>query len=265
MKKIITNIAGFHPLDLTDIQFLIDSNIETTRSILSALNCDQATPVILSGCVRTVSTDTSITAGYISWNGEVFYVPAQTYVNATGGEFEFFEKVDTYISTGLKAYQTSGVHNTHLHQTAKVSKAGSVPGGNIAYSACPRIEDLLRAKLSNRTWINFAANNEDSFYGAGSTPAAIYRKYLKDLDGFVHLTGSKLLDDISTPTDILIGALPAGFRPAYDILYTYVRHGSNTSATFIKIQIAASGNITALQATGNFLIDLNTIPAFRAV
>ncbi len=104
-----------------------------------------------------------------------------------------------------------------------------------------------KSKLEQESWIAPALINSWANYGSGYNPAG----YFKDSQGIVHLRG---LVKSGTGT---IFTLPAGYRPAYRMLYGV--DGANAHA---RVDIDTSGNV--IHAGGsNVHLSLDVI-TFRA-
>lgn len=264
MKNLISNIAGGFPLTQDDIQFLQDRDSVILSALLNVLNCSDTTPIILSGCERTVgASNTTVTEGYIAWNGKVYYAQQSVYANAGVGVFEYFSIDTLYLASGNKDFETSGNHDTHQYEVAKVVTGGSVPSGSLEFVNTPRVQEKIRSKINDQEWIDFANNDEDAFYGPGNTPPGYYRKFRKNNDGFVYLSGAKLIQDNGgVPTNYVVGVLPVGFRPEFGFV-VYRQYGP--SEFTVSVLEDGTVNLIQLETNTSFAYYLNDIPAFKAV
>ena len=264
MNKIETGINGGFPLTQEVWAHTHDGIADAFKGLVSAYGVDDSNAVILSGCERSVSLgDVTITEGYVSIGGEVCYFPEQVFTEPVApDDLEYFEINTSYVAAGNVAFETSGNHDTREVRTAKVTAASSVPVGHTAYSDAKRLFELIREGVDISVWNTFADYHNDIFYGPGNTPASEFRKYLKDIDGFVHLKGMYLQDGASA-TDVTMCQLPVGFRPIEDMLYGGVHIIDHTTAYYFKVKIKTNGDVMLLTPGTAVNVYFNELVPFR--
>ncbi len=264
MKHLITTITGYHPLAITDLGFIQEAFTEAFKGVLSTYGVANNEAVILSGCEKTVgATDITFSEGWVSIGGEVCFFPAQV-IPLVPGEVQWFVKNQAFDPEGTVNYQTSGPQQTYEVITAQISSGVSIPNGFFDFLDAKNVYQLIREGVNYLDWVTFPDGDDDDFYGTGNTPLPAFRRYYKDIDGFVHLKGEKIVDDVTVPTDIPFGQLDPGFRPPDTLEFVYTHYVSNVSANFFRVRVESNGIITALQVTGNFAFKLHDLPSFRA-
>lgn len=144
MKKLITQTGG-HPDRNEDILHIQNAYTEALNGIVGSLNDSQNT--ILVGCVVS-GANNSITAGYIYFNGEVFFVPTNVGgVGALGvGEALYFEVDSTTtenpatLATGYTVvYGDTLSKGVHFKRQANLVRASSSLGMPFASASYPRV------------------------------------------------------------------------------------------------------------------------------
>lgn len=123
MNRLIM-FPGGNPLKNDDFDFLQQSSLDCFKAILSAFARNNAGYYILSGCGITVTanpqTDTyTIDEGYVSYDREPIYCPAQTVTVPTGNTLEAVIET-TYVPSGDKVYANGITRQTHAVRTLKV-------------------------------------------------------------------------------------------------------------------------------------------------
>ena len=132
MKKILTSSitdSAQLPLLKRTIDHLQEQSIENTNSIAYAdLGIDSsATPIVLWGCVPTISTVTvtddtlTVTAGAMIYLGEVFQVSAQS-ITKTGANVFTLSLDTTTFQAGEPTIYSDGVTSVNTNQNAKINK-----------------------------------------------------------------------------------------------------------------------------------------------
>lgn len=264
MNKIVTGINGGFPLTQEVWEHAHNGIAEAFKGVMSAYGIDDSEAVILSGCERSVSLgNVTVTEGYVSIGGEVCYFPEQVFAEPSApNDLEWFAMNVSYDPAGNVAFETSGNHNTREIRTGVVSTGDTIPSGHTAYSDAKRLFELIRSGVDLAEWKTFADYHNDTFYGPGNTPTSEFRKYLKDIDGFVHLKGMFLQDGASL-TDVIMCQLPVGFRPIEDMLYGGVHIIDHTTAYFFKVKIKTNGDVVLLTPGTAVNVYFNELVPFR--
>lgn len=263
MNKFHTEDDGGLPLKLDDFRWFLNALENAFKGLLSPFGVTDQYAFILSGCNRSVASGTvTIAEGFISIGGEICYVPAHSYSEPSPGNYEYWVINETNDSSGNKEFQSGINYDTYKVRVGKISVSNSVPAGHVEYVNTQDISDRIRSIINTGDWLFLG--DDDDFYGTpGSTPVAERRYAFKTIEGFIHLRGGKVLDDITIPTDVTIDTLPVGYRPPVQINLTHVIWLSTTTARFCKLAIKTNGDIVLYQFQGSAQFWLNDIPAFR--
>lgn len=117
--------------------------------------------------------------------------------------------------------------------------AATITTGSFAGTFCS-ISSLTVGNIAVSAWISPGLSNGWSRYGSGFAPAG----YLLDPMGFVHLRGL-----IGGGTSVIFN-LPAGYRPAYNMIFPVVTNNH----VFGDIQISASdGSVTPITYSSTWI------------
>lgn len=265
MKRLLTNPNGGFPLKLSDFRWLSGGLFENTQAVVSTI-CPAADVVILSGCDRSVvGTTVSITAGWVTYNGEVFRVAAHSFTNATSAQ-EYWDTVQLFDPEGSKIYANSITHDTYEEVVYKVV-TGVPPVGTTEFVNTKKYVDLVTENLVRDSWHNFKSQAwpVGSFFGS----VTFNLFCLCDLNGFVHLQGDFGFEDIgSGAMNELIATLPVGFRPTVRKEYVLWNIQNNITGELgsLLIEILTNGEIRARSSIFGYagIFDFSQIPPFMA-
>lgn len=145
MKKLVTTTGG-HPLRLDDVKLLQDATIEGTIATVDAICRTYATTgVYLSGVNFTVvGLNTTASAGYIYYQGEIYPVDLQTVTVAIGGGLtRYWEIVEEVMAPSPVTYKDTTVHDVHIRRKAVISDLASPPTEGFTLSTVLRIEQIM--------------------------------------------------------------------------------------------------------------------------
>lgn len=254
--------VGGWPFVLDDLNWLQGGWITNQQNLISFISNDLTKAVRLKGAELDTTAHT-VQDGFMAFGGLVYPVDYHSYTAPGVGEVAYWKVVeyDAGITAGVKIFQDTTTHDVYSYARLEVHVDTSVPVDGIDIANTIYVGDVLRDVVNTKTWNLFSFNDSDFFYGAGLTPNQYKRRYFKDIDGFVHLKGGYYLDDISSPTDKLVGQLPVGFRPPHDFLIPCLMPMTDEISYFAYVQVEASnGNVTILGARGNGMFLLNQIP-----
>lgn len=258
---------GGHPLTGDDFEYIQFANRDAIAGSLSYLRGQTADDlVVLNGCnVSVVGSNYTYTDGYIWYNGEVYYVPAQPVPQAmvVGGD-HVFSIVSTNNATGIDTYQNGTIVNTWEDRTAVIlhnTSGSNVYNAQILFKyVISQIVDqaALFAKLSDLT--PFAQKSIDTWHviGAGGQPAygstwgAIAGKdsrFIKDDVGGVSVRLNATTTGVAPGGVIFV--LPVGYRPVTQV--TMIVHKYNVSALPVAYvgAIDTAGNVTIVDGTNS--------------
>lgn len=264
MKTLNPNFLGGFRIRSNDWIFVQSGISEAIAAPLKSFSEDI---FILSGCERSVTGGTvTISAGYVSYNGEVCEVPAHTYAEPVGAEVEHWEKYVVYDPAGTKVFQNLTTHETYEVYRARVVKASSLPGGAQEYSDTLTYHQLITDSIVRDTWHIF---DTQTVPPSGFFPGTYNLSYYKDIDGFIHLKGQQYFEDLSGAIDEAFATLPVGARPPSTVWFT-VCGIKNTSTGEIGVNMGTIGTdgvmkMKTMDMGAACLLDYGQIPPFQAV
>lgn len=255
--KFIT--AGGWPLELDDLNQVQVGWMDNAIGLGRALSV--ANEVIQLEGAEINTTLNTLTEGWVMYNGLAYFVPTQAFGAPAPGHVLYWYIVETSEGgPGDKVFQDSSSHSTYFTHTMQIASAATVPPDGIPISNTFTFANRMREVLNNQSWILFPSpNDNDAFYGPGNTPDASKRRYFKTLDGFVHMKGQFYIDQ-TTPTNLLVGTLPAGYRPPHNIDFD-VLSGLASPLTY-TVRVTTTGEVRILNAVGYTLFPMQNIPAF---
>lgn len=251
MKRLKTDINGGFPFVLDDLRWMQSGVEEAFKGLGTVVLAGQPMRV-LSGIASTVNPSTfevSITSGYVFMDGEVFFVPAQT-VPFVGQKY-WFDVVTTFDPAGDKIFQSGGpAKQTYEIRQLQLFSGTSLPAGK---------HEWISASFINRytTLIGVSAPTP-------SSAEPIAPSWVISVDGVVSFVGLRIFDDTSGP-GFAFGTLPAGSRPAFDVVFLY--KDLNTYSDIIMV-VGTDGVIRKADSSGSGpdsgLFDYSKIPSFVA-
>lgn len=255
--KFIT--PGGWPLELDDLGQIQIGWQDNSTGLGRALSTTDEI-IQLEGAVVNTTTNT-VTEGWVSFKGLAYYVPAQTFSAPASGHVLYWQIVETSEGgPGDKVFQDSTSHSTYFTHTFQIASGATVPSGAVNIANTVTFANRMREVLNNQSWIFFPAPyHNDAFYGPGNTPDSSNRRYFKTLDGMVHMKG-EFYFDTSTPTNLLIGTLPVGYRPPHNLDFD-VLSGLASPLTY-NVRITSGGEVRILNAEGYNIFHMMNIPAF---
>jgi hypothetical protein len=228
MKKIdTTNIAGLAkaPFIKATHDHIKESIQENDSDIIKGLIGTYTTNdlIILYGCVVTaiIPGTSSITAGAIYYNGEIYQVDADASIITTGSDTLVWEVITTYRSGDPVAW--SDGTDRDLHRVDKLQLDAGASGSGLANYDGATVKTLptqIVSATNTDTWHLIGGVGEpalqNSWVDANSfTIIDTYPlQFTKDGSGIVHLRGAIGLGTVSTT----MFTLPVGYRPATLIL-----------------------------------------------
>lgn len=112
------------------------------------------------------------------------------------------------------------------------------------------------AKKTQEAWIAPTLLNGWVNTGTGWSPAG----YMKDTSGYVHIRG--LIKSGATGNATILFVLPAGYRPAYELVFITSTDAGGSPLT-ARIDVTSSGNLLFMSG-GNGYVALDNIPPFLA-
>jgi hypothetical protein len=243
MNKLDLTNNGGDPFVGDDIMYMqnalrqaINGSISFLRKGLQPSPFDKV--IVLFGCnITIVGPNFTYTQGFVwiddgsSFEGEIFYVPAQTIPQpiVVGGQFNFLI-VQANNALGIETYENLTTQNTYKDRTATIQNSTTFI---YLYSALAEPEGILLtmidsqgvfAKLSDLVpyalksidvWNSMAANADFL-----QPSAAFYIRYQKDafdcinIQGHIQSTGIQTILAGPSSQFSWVGILPVGYRPS---------------------------------------------------
>lgn len=261
MKNLVLSNTGGFPFVLDDLDFMQTATREAMASLLTPFVA-AGEVLILSGCERsTASGNTTITGGWIFWNGEVFQVLEHTFTTFTTGEVERWNVEEAFLPAGNKVFENTNSYDTYKERTAKVViDTTPTDPGEVAYIQSKKYWDVVLSNLPQNDWqvIDVSVN---------SNSVVRLPQVHKDLSGYCSLRG-EISNIVFGGTPLEIGVLPAGHRPnqTFTFVYNEIDGSSNAQSHHIKIH-SSSGVIEYIDGTNagitSFVFD--QVPRFRTL
>lgn len=149
MNKLKTLATGGFPFVLDDLRFTHNAYEEAFKGILSAFGIAPTETFILSGCKRTVGGGVvSVTEGYISLQGEVLYMPPQSYPVTT--DTEYLAVNIQYDPAGLKLFQDASTNDTYEVRQAQILVSATPPLEHVSIQAAQTIFEIIQNNLPGK-------------------------------------------------------------------------------------------------------------------
>lgn len=268
MNKLINTQNGGFDFKSDDLRWMQNSFIEAIKGLASPYQTSNTELVILSGCEITSSGapnfDTILTSGFLLYNGEIYYHASQT-MSTPNPQFWYWTFQTTYDPSGLKVFKDQQSHDTYQVNRVTLIESFSPQITLQAFTSTKtifhKIKDNL-ASIQKPDWITLPSQ-----VIGGSLPAWTM-KCMKDLDGFVHLTGYFIAD--SWYNQMVINTLPSGYRPPYDFDIPYILYNQSGVLKPTTITIKTDGQIiytgqdpSTIGIDPAFTINLQLLPPFR--
>lgn len=264
MKTINTTLASHgQPFSSLALQFMQNAYTETVGASIIALigsGYSASVPYILYGCVATVSTNTTITAGAIFYNGEVFIVPAQTFTSASGGNTILCTLLTTYDDVTPGTSFADGTF-AQIRQIRSINYVVGPAGGS---GVMNYMFDFNAAK-NPELWIDGPALALSAPLGGGISGGTVaYNRYRikgKTLYWQVEILNCTITG--SCPTILAQSPIAANFPNnvkfigQYNDLATLVVTTSALSALGqVSLTVAGGGDFTAGSANQSFTFNI---------
>lgn len=139
MKKLNT-FTGGHPLRLDDIAHLQDGIIDALKGVVNGLGANNQA-FVLQGC--TFPTPTTIAAGYIYWNGEVYPVDAGPKPALFLGAQYYWQVQEITVAPSPVIYQDLVSHIVHVRRKMTLVVSATLPVNAVLASSVIRLNQIL--------------------------------------------------------------------------------------------------------------------------
>ncbi len=141
-----TSIDG-HRLKLNDFRHMQEAYLEGFRALVLSLLPEGTDACILQGCELTeTGLDWALAEGFAFWNGEIYFVPAQSGSFNSPGETPCFEVSSSYAPWNPVVFADGSENNVHEIRTLALSyQADPTPYLNV--DTLDRIEELLLIRM----------------------------------------------------------------------------------------------------------------------
>jgi hypothetical protein len=246
MKRLKTTETGGHPFTLDDLGFIQDASADALKQLLTAFN-DANDTVILSGCVvsyTSSNTIINITAGFISYKGEVCPVDAGSFTVA--GTIPGFKPLAISIPPSAVVYENLISKDVHTLKGCLFVDITS-EAESVALSLVKRIEEVIQKKIEAvgewRTVPLNGSSEADKYTANYTQPSSIYTfaKYRKHGNKVEFYGAFQFSTMVEAST---VWTLPVGSRP----LKLEVRAAPVTlaggGAKMIYISIQTTGEVS---------------------
>jgi hypothetical protein len=273
MNRLKNTANGGFDLKSDDLRWMQDATLQAFKGIVSPFLSSTNEVVILSGCDFISSGapdfDTNISEGFVIYNGEVYYHPQINAIGIPSPQFYYWSFETLYDPAGLKTFKDPnilGTNDTYEIRIAKLILSIAPLQGHQSYISTKTIHEKIRGSISNIKipWINLPTQYP-------GTSDENKTKYMKDIDGFVHLKGFYQID--LWFSSIALDTLPVGYRPIDVIEFPYLMYTASGVQKKTSIYINPNGLIVyegdnpyeSLQIQEGFSINFGLIPPFRTV
>lgn len=165
MNELKTTGLGGLPIALDDIRFVYDAIKQALNGLSNALSLTNVDgignphPVKLWGCTITADIVSaaplvkySVSEGFISMGGEIFYVPS-TFILANSGDTIYFVISESYDSAGELTFADQSVQNIYKIRNATISASNAGSAYYCAISDMITFIDLIKLSALP-VWIN---------------------------------------------------------------------------------------------------------------
>jgi hypothetical protein len=175
MNNFKTDINGGLPFRLDDLRFMTAAQMEAFVGVMQAMIGDLPY-AILNGCEYSVNEDGSwhINAGYIYFDNEIFYAPAQDLPALTSGGY-FWDLNITYDHSGDKTFLLDGVHSTYEVRRAKLNYYDTGIEGTRPPMLSDNMLQILKDRIGvdNSKWVDISLNSSNVSIGASGALSSI--------------------------------------------------------------------------------------------
>jgi microcystin-dependent protein len=184
MKKLVTTTGG-HPLRLDDISLIQAATIESLQGLGDGMcSSYSSTGVYLSGCMfmnagnpvlPPFAGGTTVTAGYIYYNGQIYPVDAQAIPTLGVGESLYWQIQQEVLAPSPATYQDTTVHNVHIREKAVPVNSVAPPANSFVLASVLRLQQVTGApQYSIHPYYGPTTNFESSGVGKYGTSAFGY-------------------------------------------------------------------------------------------
>lgn len=263
MKKIdtshITGDTGA-PVIKETLEHYNEAIAEGDESLVKALH-GTYTPgdlIILHGCEYsdTIPGISSVTAGAIYYNGEIYQVDADASIETTGSETLVWE-IETTYPDGEVIYSDGSSHEQH--QVNKMVLVNGLSGSGIADYDSATVKTLHRLyNKAEQSAVDLKANIAAGAWTAATLFGGVSGsvQYRVDSFGMVHLRGYVQVALSSGATDSQIVSNMGGKKPANSMILeapvvTNLTDYTSTSARCIIGILSSSSTVTAKANNAN--------------
>ena len=218
MDKLRTDLFGGFPFELDDWRWEIDSHRTALQGLCRGLQGSDPGGIIVSGVEVTLNPTggvLSVSPGWVSWAGELWYYPGGPGNGAIGPNLHFLFRESTYDPSDAEVFEDGSIQNAYERRRVKLVATG------VDYSATAFAEMYmpigravrLRSLLWPGAWVAVT-----DFLGDWSSPAGIQVRL--EPGGIVRLKGTVEYAGGPTGASGIIGMfmLPPGYRPTGSVI-----------------------------------------------
>lgn len=223
--KSLETFTGGHPLQIDDLKHMQAAYVELFQ-MFGAWGSQDASPRIVTGCNITGSIPSrSVSAGWVWWNGEFYYVPAGT----VAGSHVYIVCIPntTYLPPSPVVYANASSHNCHRYNYMTLGSTSTLGLPTVGYlSLMPRFGVEPWTSVSTYS-AGYANDGSGIWHNCG---------FRKNSLGQLELRGAVKTNAVPGGTEAF--TLPAGFRPTKTIRVT-----TSTSSAVAFIDINQLGEV----------------------
>jgi len=266
MNKLDLSFNGGMPFESDDLSFEQDSSREMFAGIAKMFLEDDQTVdninYILSGLRPTDvgGTSTKFEEGFVSINGELFFVPGITLINLIAGESYVAQILETNLVAGDEVFEDGSSKSTYKQRQApiKIIATGSVDDvidirlivSLSINKVTPRWYDLITEKLTFRDGVRSQSIDNAVIKGFADVTnklsglTAVNMELFVDIAGNVHLNAFLAYTGTPANNDILF-RMPVGFTSKTNNKRGFTAHldDASTNRDLIGLEVQTDGDV----------------------
>lgn len=259
MNNFKTTFTGGMPLYNDDFTF-IQTNIKEALKALGGLNQSSFAAkdgFVLWGCVIALDGgDITVTEGAIFLNGEIYYVPAQSFAVPVGDNAFYFQvAATTFDPVGAKEFEDATTHDTYEIIRAELTYDAYADEPALdAIKAAQFFVGIDTANLKPRT-IHTVLHGEHTEIANGDLIPSWHHstgrvEYWKDSAGYVHLHVEVTAIGSPNPSGGAMINLPVGYRPASGAKATGAYAVDFTNSLLYYVVVQDNGDVVLRRHDG---------------
>lgn len=250
MDKLKTELYGGFPFDLDDWRWELDAHRAAISGLAAGLQKGDLGAVILSGLELTLTSlggVLAISAGWVSWGGELFYFPGGPGVGSLPPTMHFLTRDISMDPAGMEVFQDGTSQNAYERRRVKLVATGVDyslgvdPENYVSIGRASRLRD----QVWSGNWLSITAFTSDF-----DSPAGIW--YRKEPGGIIRFRGSVRYTGATGAPDGSGAAfnMPVGLRPA-----------SLIRVPLVLVPVAGTGSVVIAAITNSGDVGVIGLPS----